>query len=188
MTVAENTRLAVVRLDTLSNGGSVTILDVPRGQARIRARSFTNPSSRLELHTPSGVAAVRGTEFGISVSETGKMSVGTLEGTVAASAQGELVEVEAGLASVIEPGEPPTTPMRLDRVLAFDLIALYSESNGLFIEGRINPSNSLFIEGQEVSVDVTGGVMTTIPLTTAGPITLIVRNPLGESKEYRLAL
>ena len=188
VTVAENTHLVVTRLETSNDGGIVTILDVSRGQARVRARPFTNPSSRLELHTPSGVAAVRGTEFGVSVSETGKTSIGTLEGAVAASAEGATVRIEADFASVIPPGEPPTAPMPLDRLLEFDLISLYPQDNSVFIEGYVNPVNSVFIEGQEVPVSLTGQVRVTIPSSTADPITVMVINPLGESQNYHLSM
>lgn len=189
VTVAQNTRLSVERLDTLSNGATVTLLNVPQGQARIQARTLSNPSSRLELHTPSGVAAVRGTEFGVSVSDTGKTSVGTLEGTVDAVAQGELVLVEAGFASAIPPGEPPTPPQPLDRELVFELILLEQQDRMLLLEGQVNPTNTVLLEGQDVPVSLTGEVSTTISRSNPDlPITLTVRNPLGESKDYRLAV
>ncbi|MEM8543551.1 MAG: FecR domain-containing protein [Cyanobacteria bacterium P01_H01_bin.119] len=188
VTVAQNTRLSIARLDVLSNGASVTILNVPRGQARIRARTLTNPNSRLELHTPSGVAAVRGTEFGVSVSNTGKTSIGTLEGAVAASAQGELVEVEGGFASVIPPGQPPTPPRPLDRELVFELILLDDQGETVFIEGQVNPANTVFIGEQETPVSLAGTVRTTVSLGNADSIMLTVQNPLGESQDYRLAV
>ena len=100
VTLSQNTRMTVQRLALLRNGGRVTILRVHRGQARMQARAMNNPSSRLELHTPSGVASVRGTDFGVTVEETGKTNIGTLDGRVEAISQGERVSVDPGLVSV----------------------------------------------------------------------------------------
>ena len=185
--VAERTQLSVRRLETLSNGASVTVLAVPRGQARLNVRRFTNPSSRLELHTPSGVIAVRGTEFGVSASP-GKTQVGTLEGAVTVSAQGEAVQLIAGTATVILEGEPPLTPQALDRELRFSLIQLYRQGEQLLIEGRVNPTNAVFLNGQELTVSLEGQIQATVTDAAANSVTLTIRNPLGEAQDYRLVV
>lgn len=185
VTVAANSQLLVQRLGTLNDGGRVTILDVPRGQARIQARTFTNPSSRLELHTPSGIAAVRGTEFGINVNTLGQTNIGTLRGTVEASAQGQNVKVEAGSASTIRPGYPPTTPQPLDHELNLEIIDIYRRERTIYIQGRVDPTDHLLLDGSEVSLDRLGGFETRVDVRNlAQVLTLTVANPLGETRNH----
>lgn len=108
--LAENTQVQVQALSITRSGGRITELTVNRGQVRLRVRTLTVPDSRLEIHTPSGVSGVRGTDFGVSVQLDGQTGVATLEGSVATSAQGKTVAVVADTQSVIYPGEPPIPP------------------------------------------------------------------------------
>jgi len=182
--VAESTDLTVRRLDTLGDGGRVTLLDIPRGQARIQVRSFTNPSSRLELRSPSGVAAVRGTDFGVLVAEDGRTAVGTDEGLVAVSAQGRTVEVAPDFASIIRPGSPPTEPQPLDRALQLNLIFLSRQGDWVNLEGTINPANRLLWNGEEIPIRRTGRFQTMVYLPFPRSLELTVQNPLGEERQH----
>ncbi|NEQ52362.1 MAG: FecR domain-containing protein [Leptolyngbya sp. SIO3F4] len=185
--VAQNTQMTVRQLSVLSNGAHITVLDVPRGQARVQVRPFTNPSSRFELHTPSGVAGVRGTEFGVSVSEDGKTGIATLEGKVEASAQSVAVPVEAGMVSIIRPGETPTPAKPLDRELDIKWTLYEWRDNRLYVEGKINPANSLFVAKEEISINHAGQFKTDIPLRKrTHRVTATVRNPMGETRNHRL--
>ncbi|MEB3268234.1 MAG: FecR family protein [Leptolyngbya sp.] len=191
VTLAQNTRMTVQRLDVLSNGGRVTILRVHRGQARMQARPMNNPSSRLELHTPSGIASVRGTDFGVAVEETGDTNVGTLDGRVEAIAQGEIVSVDPGLVSVIHPGEAPSPPFALDRVLDLTVINQNRRGTFIYLVGRIDPGNTLLQETAEDLVELPtdrGGYFeVTIPFDEASnAATLVVRNVMGESRRHEL--
>lgn len=183
--VAQNTRLLVQRLTTLSDGAEVTILDVPRGQARIQTRSFNNPNSRLELYTPSGVAAVRGTEFGVAVANDGKTNVATLEGAVDVTAQSQSVSVDAGLTSIIYPGEPPTPPQPLDRNLDIELTAQGRQNGAFTVLGQVDPANTLLLDGREVTIQRTGQFETTIPSGSRNhEVEFVVQNALGESRTH----
>jgi hypothetical protein len=185
--VAANTQLVVRQLSSLANGAQITLLNVPRGQARLQVRQFTNPDSRLELHTPSGVAAVRGTDFGVSVSDTGQTAIGTLEGSVEAVAEGQTVRVEAGFASTIRPGEPPTAPQPLDRELALELTDQYRRERVVYLRGRINPTNRLRRNGADIPITRSGGFTATVVLSSSTQsFTLTVENPLGESRDFRI--
>lgn len=86
--VAETTKLTVQALDISPSDGRITRLRIDQGQARLKIRPFTNIDSRLEIETPAGISGVRGTEFGLNVSPSGKMGVATLEGSVVTEAQG----------------------------------------------------------------------------------------------------
>lgn len=66
---------------------------------------------------PSGIAAVRGTEFGVLVTDDGTTNIATLTGQVAAIAESVTVPVDAGQVSTLFPGEVPSSPAPLDRVL-----------------------------------------------------------------------
>lgn len=185
--VAANSQLVIRQISSLANGAQVTLLDLPRGQARLQVRRFTNPDSRLELRTPSGLAAVRGTEFGVSVTDTGQTAVGTLEGVVEASAQGQSVQLGAGLVSVIRPGEAPTAPQPLDRDLALNLTAHYRRGRVVYLQGQINPTNRLLLDGTDIVVTPSGRFSTTVVLPSANRgVTLTVANALGESRDYRI--
>lgn len=187
--VAEQTDLAVTQLGTLPDGARVTRLSVNRGQARVQARPFTNPNSVLEVTTPSGVVSVRGTEYGISVADDGKMAVGTLEGTVTTSAAGRSVDVEAGFATVVIPGEPPLPPVVLDRELDFQLSYWRRGSRQLYIEAYINPTNSVFINGKEVPTNRRGFLQAHLIVpANQSFLTVVVRNPLGEERRHRLSI
>lgn len=185
--VAQNTQLRVQRLDTLADGARITVLEVDRGQARIQARPFTNPNTRLELQTPSGIAAVRGTDFGVIVDDAGKTSIGTVEGTVEVTAESVSVTVDEGLATLIRPGEPPTTPTRLDRELNLEWFQLSRRGNTLVLAGRIEPTNSLTYRDTEIPISRTGYFAQTVRLGSANrSVVFVVQNPLGESRQHRL--
>ena len=189
VTLSQNTRMTVQRLALLRNGGRVTILRVHRGQARMQARAMNNPSSRLELHTPSGVASVRGTDFGVAVEESGKTNIATLDGRVEAIAQGESVSVEPGLVSVINPGEPPTPPFTLDRALALRTISETRRGTAIYLVGQVDSANNLLREygdeRVEIPVDRSGFFEATIPFDEArDEVVFVVRNAMGETRRH----
>ncbi|MEL6327969.1 MAG: FecR family protein [Cyanobacteria bacterium J06626_23] len=185
--VAENTHLQVQTLAVLSDGARVTVLDVPQGQVRLQVRRFSNPNSRLEIHTPSGVAAVRGTEFGVSATEDGRTTVATLSGAVATSAQNQTVLLNPGFASVIRPGEPPSEPLPIDRALTFDVVGYGRAGQQLSIIGDVNPTNTVWIEDEPVSVSRQGRVRATLRLRKRRNfVDVEIRNPLGERRHRRV--
>lgn len=185
--VAENTNLQVHTLAMRSDGARVTILDVPRGQVRLQVRRFTNPNSRLEVHTPSGVAAVRGTDFGVSVDEDGKTAVATLSGAVETSAQNQSVMVNPGFVSVVRPGEAPSEPLPLDRELRFSVVDYGRMGRQISLVGDVDPANTVVIEGQEISISRRGRINTQFKLQQRRNfVDIMVSNPLGETRRQRL--
>lgn len=189
--VAENTSLAVSRLSTLANGGKVTEMNVTSGQARLQVRRFNNPSSRLQIQTPAGVAAVRGTEFGVTVSSlTGKLGMATTEGAVAVSAQNQTVLVEPNQYSTISPGEPPTPPRAFNpNSVRLDVQQMLRQgSNQVRIQATTDPPNLLFINGQPLEVSKTGLVDAVVPIQSGGTVSVVVRNPIGNERVYQLVV
>ena len=187
--VAENTDLRVTQLQTGADGSRVTLLNVQRGQVRLQVRSFTNPNSRLEIQTPSGVASVRGTEFGVNTTAAGVTAIATESGAVAAIAAGQTVDIPADFASRIQPGEAPIPPVRIDRELKFDVRRISRSGNRLEVLGRVNPTNSVYFRGLEVPVNVDGSVTLDVRLPMSQPrVTLVVQNPLGERQSQRIRM
>lgn len=187
--VAENTDVRLTQLQTTPDGARITLFNVPRGQVRLQVRRFTNPNSRLEVQTPSGVASVRGTEFGVNVSSAGVTGIATLEGAVAATAVGQTVDIPANFASAIPPGEPPIPPVLLDRELEFNIRRISRSGNELTIFGSVNPTNSVYFSGEDIPVNVDGSVTIRTSLSVTQPrIVVVVQNPLGEQKSQRLQM
>ncbi|MGD1853578.1 MAG: FecR domain-containing protein [Leptolyngbyaceae cyanobacterium] len=185
--VAQNTHLTIQQLYVLPDGGKVTVIDVPRGQARLQVRPFTHPSSRLELRTPSGVAAVRGTVFGVSVDEDGQTNVATLEGQVEASAQEVAVPVNAGMVSIIHPGEPPSPARELDRELDIQWDSYEWRGDHFYMAGRIDAANTLLAMGDELATSRAGRFEESLQLPSRSqPVVLTVQNAMGEARTYRL--
>lgn len=187
--VAENTRLRVSNLTSLRNGARITALQIDQGQARLQIRRFTNPDSRLEINTPAGTAAVRGTDFGVAVAPSGKTSIGTESGAVEAEAQGVSVMVNPGFASIIVPGEPPSSPIPIDRVLRLQIRPPLQDGGRIRVSGRIDPANMLLINNVPVETRLDGRFrfsVATLPRQRLAVLT--VQNVLGDRRDYSLSL
>jgi hypothetical protein len=183
--ISANTELQVTSLSTQSDGSRVTLLSVRRGQARIQARTFTNPNTRLELESPSGVAAVRGTDFGVSVGPTGQTAILTIEGIVAANAQGETVEVPADFSSIIVPGEPPTPARPTVEDLRLQVSA--NENFGgrrVTVRGSTDPVNLVTLNGDTITTDENGRFR--IEARSRGLLNFVVLSPLGNERVYTI--
>ena len=189
--VFENTDLQVQELRTTGDGGKVTKLKINQGQARLRVRPFTHDSSDLEIETPAGWSAVRGTEFGVAVHPDGKTGVATLDGMVDAYAQGQTVEVNPGFQTLIIPGEPPTEPTLIDEARATRLtpyIIEWQGSQNIRFVGNIDPVSLLIIENELQIVERNGDFDVIISTSNNDPIEAIVVTPLGRQQSYVLAL
>ncbi|MEM9008762.1 MAG: FecR domain-containing protein [Cyanobacteria bacterium P01_F01_bin.86] len=141
--LSEGTDLRITELSTAQRGGKVTKLDVKIGQARLFMRRLTNPDSSTEIRTPSGVMGVRGTSFGIDIQPNGRSAVATLEGSVASSAAGQSVLVEAGFQSLTFPGEPPSQPVPANDDTSLNIIKLDRNRGMIEVQGEISPYNLL---------------------------------------------
>lgn len=189
VSVAENTNIRVQELRKLPNGGQVTRLQVAKGQARLQVRRFTNPDSRLEIQTPAGLSAVRGTEFGVSVQPDGKTGVATLEGSVAAIAQGQVEPIKAGFQSLVVPGEAPlpATRLREDTRLQLQLIETVGGGN-VRITGKVDFVNLVLVSDQPISLERNGQFDITTPLPPNRRVQAVVITPLGKRQVYELAV
>jgi hypothetical protein len=87
-------------------------------QGRLRAlvaKVFNGPGSAFEIHTPTAVAAARGTYFVVWVENgvTGIVNIGH-SGGVDFTSEGKTVSVAPGNYSVAAAGEPPAQPLVYD--------------------------------------------------------------------------
>lgn len=112
-TMGSNSELSLNTMSVYSDGVMVdTQLKLQQGQLKTRANPTHTLGNRMEIVTPSAIAAVRGTEFRVSADEKGTKQE-TLEGAVKFSAANESVVVNKGYGSLAEAGKPPTTPVAL---------------------------------------------------------------------------
>jgi hypothetical protein len=188
--VAENTEFRIGRLQKFANQSRLTSIEVLRGQVRLQLRRFTSPLSRFEIATPSGIAAVRGTEFGVDVDPKQRMTVATEVGKVNVSAQSQTVPVTAGLATVVFPGQPPQPPRPVDRVLGLSITQAQRRFEGgveaVDLSGHINVTNTVVVNDQTLEVNSEGYFKTRITVPRRQTIQVIVRNALGSSRTYSL--
>ncbi|HEY9640009.1 MAG TPA: FecR family protein [Coleofasciculaceae cyanobacterium] len=189
LNIAESTTLQVQKLDVAPDGGQITQLQVMGGQVHLQVRPFTHRSSELEIQTPAGVSGVRGTNFGVSVQPNGTTGVATLEGSVSAAAQGQAVKVDAGLQSLIVPGEPPSPPAALkdDPQLNITLLAALNPATARIV-GQIDPVNLLVVADQPQMISRSGEFDVQIPLPSNRRIRAAVTTPLGTRQVYELAV
>ncbi len=183
--VAENTKLSLSEFSIAPDQSRITQIAVARGQVRLRVRKFTSPLTRLELKTPSGVAAVRGTEFGVSVDTANKLAAGTLSGQVEVTANKAAVFIAPNEGTFAMPGKAPVPPMPLDRNLNLNLIRVKRNPNTIWVEGTVNPLNSVRINGQWLATTETGNFVSEVILPK-GVQTIVVSNPLGETRSFNL--
>ncbi len=188
--VAEQTQVQIRELSAAPSGGRITRLQVTQGSVRLQVRKFSNPDSRLEIYTPAGITGVRGTEFGVNVQPSGKMSVATLNGRVATSAQGEEVGVEAGFQNFTIPGEPPTQPVPITNNTQLDYRWVRRTDRNLRalqLEGQVDPVNTVLVNNVVQNTDRNGKFSLIVPATSFPKLRVEVITPLGLQQNYALA-
>ncbi|HEY3299480.1 MAG TPA: FecR domain-containing protein [Methylophilaceae bacterium] len=112
-TMGSNSELSLNTMSVYSGGVMAdTQLKLQQGQLKTRANPTHTLGNRMEIVTPSAIAAVRGTEFRVSADEKSTKQE-TLEGAVKFSAAHESVVVNKGYGSLAEAGKPPTAPVAL---------------------------------------------------------------------------
>lgn len=123
--LASNT---MIMLDTMSlySGGAMvdTQLRLQQGRLETHANPKAVKGNRMQITTPSAIAAVRGTEFRISA-EAHAVTQETLNGQVDFESANELVAVHQGYGTVSEDGKPPVAPVALLPAINTDSLTKY---------------------------------------------------------------
>ncbi|MCS6814039.1 MAG: FecR family protein [Cyanobacteria bacterium] len=189
--LAESTKVTVRSLGVAPDNGRITRLAIDYGQARLQVRRFTHEGSRLELQTPAGVSAVRGTEYGIAVQPDGKTGLATLEGAVTMTAQGKTVMVSGGLQTLTIPGQQPQPPVPLQDSTALRYDLERQVQNGIrrvrFI-GYVDPVNTVLVNGVPQTTTATGQFSVSLPAVSSPTLQVTVITPLGRQQVHSLSL
>ncbi|MFO7543135.1 MAG: FecR domain-containing protein [Thiobacillus sp.] len=113
MVLQPRARLVLDTVSVYEGGGMVdTRVRLQQGRVEIGANPRRTSGSRLQVITPSAVAAVRGTRFRVSA-EAEVTREETLEGAVGLEAAGQQVRVDENQGSLAETGKPPLPPVPL---------------------------------------------------------------------------
>lgn len=115
LTQQASSKLSFGRLAGYGKTGMVsTEISLDSGRLEAIAAKQLAPAGGFQVHTPVGVAGLRGTGFRLNVAEDGKtLRNEVTEGMVAVSAQGQEVRVDAGFGTYAEQGKPPAAPVAL---------------------------------------------------------------------------
>ena len=184
--VSENSQFTIQEIQN-NDGGAQTKLNVSRGQVRLKLRTFTNPSSSLEIFTPAGVTGVRGTDFGVSILPSGKTGVATLQGKVAVAAQGKTVEIDRGFQSSVTPGNAPLPPVPLRDNASLDVQVLDQETNSqVHLVAQTDDINIISIGKLVIEPNAEGILDIRIPMGINRSIEVRVTTPLGKEQNYQI--
>jgi len=120
---ADNTILTLhsnsqIRFDHLSAHGTTGMVDsrlhLIDGRMDTRVTPAVGPGSRFEIHTPSAISAVRGTEYRAAVSEQDATSnIEVLHGKVAVKGAEKQRLIKAGFGTKVARGKQPISPRKL---------------------------------------------------------------------------
>lgn len=104
--------LSDVTLNTTAIGeGKIdTKVDLPLGEVWTKV---TRRESKFEIHTPSSVASVKGTEFAVNVDQSGNSSLMVFQGNVEFRNDMGSVLVKQNRTSSAKVGEPPLEPVKM---------------------------------------------------------------------------
>ena len=189
--IAEHTEIRVRSLGIAPDNGQTTSLDVPRGQVRLQLRRFTHKGSNLEIFTPAGVSAVRGTEFGVSVQPNGKTGLATLTGAVATSAQGKTVLVGEGFQNFTIPGQPPSAavPLKDNTELRYQVERqIQAGIRSLRLIGIVDPVDLVLIGSTPQTTDQNGRFSVLLPAVSTQTLQITVITPLGRKQVHTLVI
>ena len=105
--LAAETEITLAQVSSRRRGGGmVIVIHQWIGQTHTRVRPLPDAASRFAIETLTAVAAVRGTEFVISVEMDGSTWVRVAEGLVDVVAEGVAAQVRAGEELAVHPEEP----------------------------------------------------------------------------------
>jgi hypothetical protein len=145
--------------------------------------------SPFRVRTPTGVAGVRGTSFGIDVGPNGQTGITSLDGSVFAIAQNQEVTVGPGQYTSISPGMAPSAPEDLPAESKFRvLVTQQSGSRTVRIEGKIDRPDILLLDNELVETDPDGNFSLMVPRPASRNLKFVVRGPAVRERVYIVPL
>ncbi len=143
--------------------------------------------SPFRVRTPTGVAGVRGTSFGVDVGPNGQTGVRTIDGSVSASALGQEVLLGNGQFTVIAPGLAPTAPQPIPADSKFELLVTQPRgSSRVLINGKIDSPDILLLNGEPVATNPDGSFSLLIPRPVSRRLRFVVRGPAVRERVYSI--
>jgi len=111
---------SLIRFDHMSAHGTTGMVDsrlhLIDGRMDTRVTPAVGPGSRFEIHTPSAISAVRGTEYRTAVSaKDNASSIEVLHGKVAVQGAQKQRLINAGFGTKVAQGKQPIAPRKLLR-------------------------------------------------------------------------
>ena len=110
MSLGPNSEVSVDQLDAQKSGPRVVVLTQQVGESQHDVAQSSDPASRYEVHTPSGVGTAKGTSFSVIVTVV-RVLFEVDEGAVAVTNLDVTVVVVAGQSTVIVFGQAPSQPV-----------------------------------------------------------------------------
>ncbi|MCT7970008.1 FecR family protein [Laspinema sp. D1] len=143
--------------------------------------------SPFRVRTPTGVAGVRGTSFGVDVGPNGQTGVRTVDGSVSATALGQEVLLGNGQFTVIAPGLAPTAPQPIPAESKLELLVTQPRgSSRVLIHGKIDSPDILLLNGEPVVTNPDGSFSLLIPRPASRRLRFVVRGPAVRERVYSI--
>ncbi|MEG3841913.1 FecR domain-containing protein [Microcoleus sp. herbarium14] len=170
----------IASLNTFSGLGKSSQIAQQKSSAR---------TAPVRVETPEGVAGVRGTSFGVSVSE-GKTAVETIEGAVGVSGNNDSeVIVNRGNATTIFSQTPPLAPSASPRQAELKVRSLFRLSGDIYrLSGQINPIDTVYVNNEAIKIDRNGKFSIQGILPPSRRLNIVVRGPSVRERHYSLAV
>ena len=152
----------------------------------LQSQGNSGSNYNFRVRTPTGVAGVRGTSFGVNVGPNGQTGISSLDGTVAAIAQEQQVLVESGQYSGISPNADDPRATAANPVLTY-LKAVVEGSKGsktLSLTGAVHPLDLVYVNGLAIETDPDGNFALQIPRPASRRLRFVVRGPAVRERVY----
>lgn len=151
----------------------------------LQSQGNSGSNYNFRVRTPTGVAGVRGTSFGVNIGPNGQTGISSLDGTVAAMAQEQQVLVESGNYSGISPNaEPRATAANPSRTSLEVVVKGSKGSQTLLLTGAVNPLDLVYVNGLAVETDPDGNFAVQIPRPASRRLRFVVRGPAVREQVY----
>jgi FecR protein len=187
--VGESTELQILSLEQLPDGAKRTHITITGGTVKLRLRKLNNPRSNVQIFTPAGTAAVRGTTFGVSLNHRGISGVAVQQGIVIVTGVNQKLPVRLGFGRILVPGQPPSKLRVIpEKARIFDIHYEHRKLDQVLLRANTDPGNLVQVDGQPIDIDEQGNFQTLVSDIQDHVIPVLVTTPLNVSERFRLTI
>ncbi len=173
--------------NSIMTAAKIKTSEVARIPEDSRAQGRSGNDYNFRVRTPTGVAGVRGTSFGVDVGPNGQTGISGLSGSVVVTAQNQDRLVNSGEYVTISPDSAPTlvelTPRQAE--LKF-LVRQTRGGNNLRIFGQVDRLDIVYINGEAIETDPDGNFAVIMERPTNRSLRFVVRGPAAREGVYVL--